>query len=360
MQRNPPAPGPVEQGGACAAARFTVDGVGGLIVAANARAREAWGLDADAAALPLAIDRAMPALRQLAALATGCRGRKPALEVLAFWTTRGLQRWRCRIRPVDAAAAVFDIEVLGAASGAEIPRGSSAASRQQASGIERLSHELRTPLSAVIAYAEVLKDEHFGPMANARYRDYAAGIFDSARHALGVVDGMLGSGEAQADTAQFAFRDLDPGTIVEHCLAVARPLAAEAGLELSANVAAQVPRVVADEVSLKQMLLNLLTNAIKFTRPGDTVTVGVSYELGGPLSIAVTDTGPGMSEPQLALEGGRPGRRTRSLQNAGRGIGLPLTRALAEANGASLLIDSAPGRGTRATIAFGSDRLVPV
>jgi signal transduction histidine kinase len=360
MQRNPPAPGPVEQGaGACAAARFTVDGVGGAIVAANARAWEAWGLDAEAAVLPLAIDRAMPALQRLGALAGGCRGRKPTHEVLAFWTARGLQRWRCRIRPVDAAEAVFDIEVLGAASGGEVARGS-AASRQQASGFERLAHELRTPLSAVIAYAEVLKDEHFGAMANARYRDYAAGIYDSARHALGVVDGMLGSGEAQADAGQLAFRDLDPGIIVEHCLAVARPLAAEAGLELSANVAARVPRVVADEVSLKQMLLNLLTNAIKFTRPGDTVTVGVSYEPGGPLSIAVTDTGPGMSEPPLALQGGRPGRRTRSLQNAGRGIGLPLTRALAEANGASLLIDSAPGRGTRATIAFGSDRLVPV
>ena len=90
------------------------------------------------------------------------------------------------------------------------------------------------------------------------------------------------------------------------------------------------------------------------------MTVGVSYEPGGPLCIAVTDTGPGMCQLPLALEGGKAGRRVRGMRDAGRGIGLPLTRALAEANGASLLIDSAPGRGTRVTIAFGSDRVVPV
>jgi signal transduction histidine kinase len=336
-----------------------IDAVGGAIVAANASARQAWGLEAGAVTLPIAVDRAMPAMQRLAQLAGGC-GRNHTSEVLAFWTARGLRRWRCRIR-AHIAAGAFDVEVLGAAGeGGEELGAVPAGDAERTAVSERLAHELRTPLSAVIAYAEILKDEHFGPMANARYRDYAASIYDSARHALGVVDGMLGAGDGRAETAQLAFRDLDPDVIVEHCLAVVQPLAAEAGLRLSVGAAAQLPRVVADEVSLKQMLLNLLTNAIKFTRAGDTVTVSISHEPGGPLSITIADTGPGMSEPPLALLGGRPGRRTRSLRNAGRGIGLPLTRALAEANGASLLIDSSPGQGTRATIAFGSDRLVPV
>jgi signal transduction histidine kinase len=230
---------------------------------------------------------------------------------------------------------------------------------QEALLTERLAHELRTPLSAVIAYAEVLKDEHFGPMANGRYRDYARSIYDSARHALGVVDGMIGRAADKADTPEFAFRDLDPGEIVASCLNVARPLAADAGMQLGAEVCPGAPRIVADEVSLKQMLLNLLTNAIKFARAGDEVTVRVSYEPGGPLCIAVADTGPGMNEPPLALHGGR-GRMIPGLRDAGRGIGLPLTRALAEANGASLLIDSAPERGTQVTIAFGKERVVPV
>ena len=189
----------------------------------------------------------------------------------------------------------------------------------------------------MIAYAEILKDEHFGPMANDRYRDYARNIYDSARHALGVVDGMLGGGAGRCDTSQFAFRDLDPCVIVDALPGGGAALGGRGrARRCRPRWRRRLPRIVADEVSLKQMLLNLLTNAIKFTRAGDTVTVGVSYEPGGPLSIAVTDTGPGMSQPPLALQGGKGGRRVRGLRDAGRGIGLPLTRALAEANGASL------------------------
>ena len=236
------------------------------------------------------------------------------------------------------------------------------AAAKDVSATAKLAHELRTPLGAVIAYAEVMKDEHFGPFGNSRYREYARNIYDSARHALGVVDGMLAGNPAVSGLPELAFIDLDPTSIAENCLAVARPLADQAGLELQlvVEVGLRAPRVVADEVSLKQMLLNLLTNAIKFARVGDRVTVEVAYDPGGTLRIAVADTGPGMSEPPLALEGGKGGGGRTAVRNAELGIGLPLTRALAEANGAALVIDSAPGRGTQATIVFGKDRLVPV
>jgi signal transduction histidine kinase len=338
--------------------RFTIDAALGLIVEANAAGWDAWGLDGQTVAPPVAVDRAMPAVQRLAELAGGCRAH--ASDTLAFWTARGVRRLRCKVRRTDAERALFSVEVLGAAPGRDSSRDwAPAAQPQDSAATVRLAHELRTPLSAVIAYAEILKDEHFGPMANARYRDYARNIFDSARHALGVVDGMLG-GAGRPDKPEFAFRDLDPAGIVENCLAVVRPLAEQAGLELGGEVAPHVPRIVADEVSLKQMLLNLLTNAIKFARRGDRVTVRVTYDPGGPLCIAVADTGPGMSQPPLALQGGKGGRNGRGTRAAGHGIGLPLTRALAEANGASLLIDSAPERGTLVTIAFGKDRVVPV
>jgi signal transduction histidine kinase len=132
--------------------------------------------------------------------------------------------------------------------------------------------------------------------------------------------------------------------------------------------------VIADEVSLKQMLLNLITNAIKFARPGDRVTLAAAYGADGCLRIEVADTGPGMPNmPNMPGMPALPGMdapapplplsaapEAVASSPTGHGIGLPLTRALAAANGATLIVDSAPGRGTRVTIAFGKDRVVPV
>jgi signal transduction histidine kinase len=346
--RDAPDAGP----GRCA---FTVDAVQGLIVEATPSALALWGIAPGPAALPAAVDRAMPALRQLGGLP--CARPVRSHENLTLWTHRGVARVYCSIRRIEPGRPLFAVEVLEERARAVSAKAATLPNRGEDMATARLAHELRTPLSAVIAYAEVLKDEHFGALGNARYRDYARNIYDSARHALGVLEGMLASAPEAAGVPELVFADLDPRTIVEDCLAVARPLADQAGLKLGAELGPRMPRIVADEVSLKQMLLNLLTNAIKFARRGDEVTVGVAYEAGGPLRIAVTDTGPGMKEPPLALEGGRSGPARR---RKGGGIGLPLTRALAEANGAALVIDSAPGRGTRVTIAFGRDRVVPV
>lgn len=347
---------------------LVIDAGAGAIVDANAAAWSAWGVDAASVAPPVAIDRAMPALQRLVEIADAC-GDGGRNEVLTFWSARGLLQLHCHVRQIGAGQSIFVARALNvqpAGNVRAIDEGSCAAATYpgatsyEVTPTARLAHELRTPLSAAIAYAEILKDEHFGPLANARYREYARNIYDSARHALGVVDGMLGSDPARSGVPELAFTDLDLARVIENCLSVARPLAEQAGLHLVAELAPRIPRIVADEVSLKQMLLNLLTNAIKFARRGDRVTVGVVYELGGPLRIAVADTGPGMCQPPLALEGGRAGRRMRKVRNAGLGIGLPLTQALAEANGATLVIDSAPGRGTRVTISFGKDRVVPV
>ena len=172
-----------------------------------------------------------------------------------------------------------------------------------------LAHELRTPLSAVIAYAEILKSEHFGPIANPRYKSYACDIYNSARHALGVVDSMLQGDRARTALPTLSFADLDPAAVVEGCLTVARPLAERAGLELAADVPAHLPRIVADELALRQMLLNLLSNAIKFARAGDRVAVRVVYTCDGPLTISVTDTGPGMARRGAQGRARGPGAR---------------------------------------------------
>jgi signal transduction histidine kinase len=349
---------------------FVIDAVAGAVVAANAAGRRAWrpdargddGRDVDRAT---AIDRAMPALRRLPAL-----GRTGDSATLTFWTARGLLHLHCRVEAVGPGGGRYLVRGLPGRKRERGTRGNGAAPSAgrpavdaPTSALARLGHEVRTPLSAAIAYAEVLKEEHFGPLGNARYREYARTIYDSARHALGVIDGMLAGDRGGMGLPDLAFRDLDPAGVIDNCLAVARPLAERAGLDLVTDLAAGTPRIIADEVSLKQMLLNLITNAIKFARPGDRVTLGAVHGPDGSLRIEVADTGPGM-EPGMEA-GGLPwpeGAATPAPPRAdgGLGIGLPLTRALAEANGATLIVDSAPGHGTRVTIAFGKDRVVPV
>ena len=342
--------------GACALdPAFVIDIDAGAVLDANSAGWSFWTLDPTT---PLAIDTAMPAVRRLREIKDapdfGTRQ-----ERLTFWTARGLVELDCLVAPHEGSISVVFVQSLQApplsrpAQAAAMPSASDDTCRaRDLEGLEVhlgpwLAHELRTPLSAVIAYAEILKNEHFGPLANARYKSYASDIYDSARHALGVADSMLHGDRARADLPALVFADLEPADVVEHCITVARPLAERAGLELDVALPERLPRIVADEVSLRQMLLNLLSNAIKFARTGDRVTVAVTYDCGGPLTLSVADTGPGMSE---ARRGDR----------ASLGLGLPLTRALAAANGASLGIESAAGSGTRVTIAFGKDRVVPV
>src|SRR5204863_6749470 len=149
-----------------------------------------------------------------------------------------LLRLTCRVEAtkVQGVAAALRVQALEAAPaiGAKAPT-----ARRNLRGPDLdvaldawLAHELRTPLSAVIAYAEILKNEHFGPLANARYKGYARDIYESARHALGVVDSMLRGDAKRSVVPPLAFAELEPVRVVESCLTIARPLAERAGLIL--------------------------------------------------------------------------------------------------------------------------------
>ncbi len=226
----------------------------------------------------------------------------------------------------------------------------------------RLAHELKTPLSAIVAAAEIMRDERLGPLANERYRSYAADIYTSARHALDVIGRMLGHGSgASAAAPEQSFAELDLNAIIESCVSSLSPLAVQRGLLLTATPGARLPRVVADATSVRQMALNLITNALKFTGAGGAIRVGTSYTLDGPVMVEVCDDGPGMSA--AAIKAALTGEATGTLEprpGGGLGIGLPLVRMLAELNGARLEIDSGSGEGTRARIVFSRQRVVPV
>jgi two-component system cell cycle sensor histidine kinase PleC len=228
-----------------------------------------------------------------------------------------------------------------------------------------LAHELRTPVSAIAVAAEIMKDERFGPLGSARYVGYAADIHGNAQHMLRLIDRMLAEG-AEPDDAQHAFNfaELDVAELLQTAVSQLAPLAERAGIALKLELASRLPHVIADATSLRQILFNLVTNALKFTERGGQVTVSARYGGDGPLVIAVSDTGPGMTktEAERLLA---PARTQRSSGRAkasgvGLGLGLPLVKALAKKNGADLSIDSAPGKGTTASIMFAKDRVVPV
>src|SRR5215510_6568543 len=355
---SPPEPstGPALGGVGCVREpAFLIDAATGAILAANRAGWQVWGLEGDPAC-PVWIDQAMPALYCLRQLANAGTIARDLAQPLTLWTARGIVAPLCFVSgPQPPHGARFSVRLCELAPPAVIGNGSSAAIEQA-----KLAHEIRTPLSAVISYAEVLKDEHFGPLGSSCYRTYAANIFESARHVLRLVDGMLQGFLDRSRASRLTFTNVAAEDVIESCLVLARPVAERAGVDLVASLPPNPPHLVADELSLKQILLNLLANAIKFSRRGDRVRVMANTSAIGKFEIAVCDTGPGMAEPEAHFaprcqHGGRAG-----TANAGLGFGLPLAKALAEANGASLLINSELGRGTCVTLTLGKDRVVLV
>jgi signal transduction histidine kinase len=225
------------------------------------------------------------------------------------------------------------------------------------SGIDlaKLAHELKTPLSAIAAASEIMKEGRFGDIGNERYAGYIADIHASARHALDLVERMLhrrGEG-VSPKTADMRWEDIALDAFAGACLSTVRPLAAAKSLSISERHAVPPARITADATTLKQIVLNLIANAIKFTPPGGTILVSTSMNGSGSAVLVVEDTGPGMSEQAIAeaLQP-VPAEVPQMREGGGLGLGLPMTRALAEALGATLSIDCPPGGGTRATVTF--------
>ena len=350
----------------CPEPEITVDTGAGLLLGANAGGWAAWGLDPAAATLPLAIDSAMPALQRLREIAAGRGAAASSLEALTFWTARGVVRLLCRVATSGAGHVTVTVvgrDVEPAAREHEAFRQVLRRNGSPDVALDAwLAHELRTRSAPSSPMPRSSRTSTSGRSPTRATRATRATSTTAHVTRCSVVEQQRGDwGDANRSLVPpLAFAELEPVRVVESCLTVARPLAEKAGLVLGAQYAANLPRIVADELSLKQMLLNLLANAIKFARPGDRVTIAVTYQGGGALHICVADTGPGMvpgrAQAPCAKSGSQPAAVKR--EGAGLGLGLPLTRALAAANGAALAIESEPGHGTRATISVrpGPDR----
>ena len=211
-----------------------------------------------------------------------------------------------------------------------------------------LAHEIRTPLAAIVSLAEVITEERLGPWPNDRYRAYVRDILESARHGLEVVDGILRDKPSQPGATR-VFAEVDLNAEVDAINTSLQPLAGKSGARLEAALVGGLPRVIADRRNVRQMLLNLISNSIKHGGPSVRIKVTTGYELSGEVWVEVEDNGPGMpSSVEKGASATAPPRTT--------GLGLPLTRSLAGANGARLDIRSRAGRGVRARLVFSGDR----
>lgn len=234
------------------------------------------------------------------------------------------------------------------------------ASSQKTDFLARVSHEIRTPLNAIIGFSELMIDEKFGPIGNDRYRDYLRDINRSGNHVLDLVNDLLDISKIEAGEQEMAYEAVSLNDTLAETVAMMQPQANRERVIIRSSFASRLPEVVADLRSVRQIALNLLSNAVRYTQAGGQVIVSTSYEASGDVVMRVRDTGIGMTtgEIEQAL---KPFKQINALKRArgdGTGLGLPLTKAMVEANRAKFIISSTPGEGTLVEITFPSTRVL--
>jgi signal transduction histidine kinase len=226
------------------------------------------------------------------------------------------------------------------------------ANRAKSMFLANMSHELRTPLNAIIGFGEMIEGEVLGPIGLRAYRDYAEHIHDSGRHLLCLVEEMLDLSKVEAGKLEIEHVSTRPGALLSESLVMLRAAAQSAGVDIDVEGDPNAwPAIDGDPMKLKQVFVNLIDNAIKFTPAGGRI--GVAGELDGPrLKIRVSDTGIGMRAQDIPLVV-LPFYRVDSAYSASRqgaGLGLPFAKAVVELHGGTLEIESRPGAGTTVTV----------
>lgn len=332
-----------------AEAAWIIDVAEARVIGASPKGRTLLG-DFPGEGAPL--DRAMPALRELKQLKLPNK-EQGELRSLLLWTRKGAVRMTCLCRALSGLGPkVFLVSQEPEPAAPADPSRAAATSRSHA----RLAHELRTPLGAIAALAEVMKEERLGAMGNPRYLSYAADIYESARHALAVVDAMMGDGRASCHSGEPTYVDVNG--IASKALAIMRELARQANARLTADLEADQAQVQADGRALLQILINLIANSLKAVPPGGTVTIATRPEVGGEVTLSVSDDGPGMDREILSLlEADKLRAPENQASQHASGQGLAIVQELTHSIGARLQIESAPGRGTRVSIIFPQERV---
>ena len=229
---------------------------------------------------------------------------------------------------------------------------------QKSEFLAKVSHEIRTPLNSIVGFADIIAEERFGPLENERYKEYVKDIRASGTHIISLVNDLLDLSKIESGRAELSFTPVNLNAEVAAGVALVQMDAARSRVLMRQSLAQGLPAVIADARSVKQILLNILSNAVKFTEPGGQVIVSTALSDKGEVIFRARDTGIGMSERELAqaLEPFRQFATT--LRPGGSGLGLSLTKALVKANQANLSIASHANEGTLVEVVFPRTRVL--
>ena len=234
------------------------------------------------------------------------------------------------------------------------------ANRAKTEFLANMSHELRTPLNAIIGFSEVIQNEIMGKAQNnPRYVDYARDIRQAGTHLLGVINDILDIAKIEAGQLDLREDVFQTGEALDVCVKMLADQASESGLQLLREGPDRLPSLWADEKKFMQIVINLLSNAIKFTPEGGKVTLTAEIEGDGSLKLTVSDTGIGIAADDLekAMVPFSQVDSAYCRRHEGTGLGLPISKALAELHGGTLVMESEPKVGTTVIVRFPSERL---
>lgn len=234
------------------------------------------------------------------------------------------------------------------------------ATRAKSDFLAGMSHELRTPLNAIIGFSQVMGSEMLGPLPNGRYREYIEMILSSGQHLLALINDILDLAKIEAGKMDLRADSVRAAAVARAAIELVRPSAERQRVLIRLDIANPVLALRADERRLRQILINLISNAVKFSPENGEVVVMIHRDEEGRAIITVSDHGVGMTEKEIAtaLEAFGQAHPDIASNQEGTGLGLPITKMLVEMHGGRLDIESKPGQGTCVIVIFPRDRVL--
>jgi two-component system, cell cycle sensor histidine kinase PleC len=223
-----------------------------------------------------------------------------------------------------------------------------------------MSHELRTPLNAILGFSEVMKNEVFGPHASPIYQEYAGDVHASGQHLLNLINEILDLSRIEAGRYELQEEAVNLAHIVEDCRHMLNLRAKAKAQTIRQAVDDTLPRLWADERAVRQIVLNILSNAIKFTPQGGDITLKVGWTASGGQYVSIRDTGPGIPEDEIPIVMSSFGRGSLAIKTAeqGSGLGLPIVKGLVDLHEGSFVLQSRPREGTEVIVTFPAKRVM--